>query len=75
VKVSLKVCPKSSREEVVKGSDGNLKVYIRQAPTDGKANKALIEVLAGYYKVRKRDIRIVTGSTNRNKIVEIDKQD
>jgi len=72
VKISLKVCPKSSREEVVKCDDGNLKVYIRQAPADGKANKALIKVLAGYYKVRKTDIRIVTGSSGRNKIVEID---
>lgn len=72
MKVSLKVYPRSSREEVVKGSDGNLKVYIRQAPVDGKANKELIRVLAGYYKARKADIHIVRGSTSRDKIVEID---
>ena len=72
MKVSLKVYPRSSREEVVKGADGNLKVYIRQAPADGKANKAMIGILAEYYRIKKNDIRIVTGSTSRNKVVEID---
>ena len=72
MKLSLKVYPRSSREEVVKSADGNLKVYIRQAPVDGKANKVLIGILAEYYNIKKNDIRIVIGSTSRNKIVEID---
>ncbi len=72
MKISLKVQPKSSREEVIKDGDANLKVYIKQAPVDGKANKAMIRVLAGYYKVRKASIRIVTGGSCRNKIVEIE---
>jgi len=70
--VFLKVYPSSSREEVAIGHDGDLKVYIRQAPADGKANKALIGVLSGYYKVKKSSIRIITGNTSRKKIVEID---
>ena len=69
--MSLKVRPGSSREEVVKGTDGDLKVYIRQAPADGKANKALIGVLSKYYKVKKSDIHIIAGGTSRNKIIEI----
>jgi len=72
--MSLKVRPGSSREEVVRGPDGDLKVYIRQAPADGKANKALIGVLSKYYKVKKSDIRIIAGGTSRNKIVEVDMQ-
>jgi len=75
VRVSLKVYPRSSRKEIVKGTDGSLKVYIRQAPADGKANKALIGILAEYYKIKKNDIRIVAGSTSRNKVVEIDIKD
>ena len=73
MKISLNVCAGSSREEVIKDDNGNLRVYIRQMPVQGKANKALIKVLADYYKIRKSDIRILTGSTSRNKVVEIDR--
>lgn len=71
MRVFLRAYPGSSREEVVIGNDGDLKVYVRQSPVDGKANKALIAVLSGHYKVKKSSIRIITGSTSRNKIIEI----
>jgi len=71
MRVSVKVQPKASKEEVIEGDDGSLKVYLKAVPTDGKANKALIEILARYYKVKKAAIQIVTGKTTRNKIVEI----
>ena len=73
MKISCNVHPRSSRQEVIQAPDGNLKVYIRQAPVDGKANKTLIGILAEYCKVRKADIRIVAGRTSHNKIVEIGK--
>jgi len=49
--MSLKVRPGSSREEVVRGPDGDLKVYIRQAPADGKsqqgAYRGFVRILQG----------------------------
>jgi uncharacterized protein YggU (UPF0235/DUF167 family) len=44
---------------------------VRQPPTNGKANQALIEILADFYCVRKSDINIITGKATRNKIIEI----
>ena len=71
MRLSVKVQPRSSNSRVEKKADGSLKVYLQTAPVDGKANKALIEVLAEYLKVRKKDISIVTGETSRKKIIEI----
>jgi len=68
---SVRVIPRSSKNEIIKQPDGNLKAYISAAPTDGKANKALIDLLAKHFKVRKRDIRIKSGKQSRNKIVEV----
>jgi len=71
MKIAIKVQPRASKEEVVEGADGALKIYLKQAPVDGKANKALIEILAKHYKTKKHNIKIVTGHASRNKIIEI----
>ena len=70
MRVSIKVMPKSSREEVVEGDDG-IKVYVKAAPDKGKANKAVIELVAEHYGVKRSAVTIVSGETGRHKIVEI----
>lgn len=69
---TVKVIPKSSRNSVeATGELRELKVKLTAAPVDGKANDALIEVLADYFKVRKSAVRLVSGASNRQKIVEV----
>ena len=72
MKVSVKVLPRSSKQEVIKNPDGSLKIYVKESATDGKANKSLIEVLSDYYKVKKSNISIIKGQTSRNKIIGIE---
>jgi len=71
VRILVKIQPRASKEQVLHNPDGTLKVYLKAAPTDGKANKALIEILAGYYSVKRSNIRIITGKLSRNKIIEV----
>ncbi|MBW7859004.1 MAG: YggU family protein [Leptonema sp. (in: Bacteria)] len=68
---SIYVKPKSSKRSVVELTDGSLEVKVHSPPEDGKANIEVIEVLAKYFKVKKRHLSIVTGSTSRHKIVEL----
>ena len=44
-------------------------IRLRAAPTDGKANEALIEYIAGKLDVKKSDVAILHGHTGRNKII------
>lgn len=48
-----------------------LKVRVAAAPVDGKANTALIVLLAKTLKVRKSAISIISGNTSRIKRIEI----
>ena len=48
-----------------------LTIYLREKPTDGAANQALIRLLADYFQVAKTQITIRRGHTSRHKQVEI----
>lgn len=76
MKISVKVIPNAKQNEVVDDAFDLLgarilKVKVNQPPEDGRANKAVIEILADYFKVKKSAIVIITGETSRNKIIEI----
>lgn len=40
-------------------------------PEDGRANEAVVEVLADWLEIKRRQIEIVSGATNRNKVVRV----
>jgi uncharacterized protein (TIGR00251 family) len=72
MRVSVLVVPNAGRNGVVEEED-HLKVYVRAPPVKGKANEAVIEVLAEFFGVKKSDIRIISGERSREKVVEIRK--
>ncbi|MCQ2061773.1 MAG: DUF167 domain-containing protein [Fibrobacter sp.] len=72
MRVNIKVHARSKRESVTPQPDGSLKVEVKAPPVEGAANEAICELLSSYYKVHKRDVRVVLGSTNNKKVVEID---
>lgn len=70
MKIDVKVIPNARKERVV-DEGGLVKVYVTAPALDGKANKALIDLLAGHFDVKKGDVRIVKGEKSREKVVEI----
>jgi uncharacterized protein (TIGR00251 family) len=76
IRLRLKVAPKAKRNAVgswLDEPDGSkaLKVAVTVAPEDGKANAAVIALLAKEWGVAKSAISVVAGATDRRKIVEI----
>ncbi len=67
VVINVRAAPRSSRA----GLDGTLgdaiKVRIRSAPVDGKANKELIEVLADAFGLTKSAVEFKGGETSKTK--------
>ena len=49
-----------------------LKVRLAAPPVDGAANEALSLLLAEALGVSRRDVRIVSGASSRNKLVQVD---
>lgn len=70
-KIRVKVAA-SSKEAKVEEGEGILRVRVDAPAKEGKANKRLIEILAGHFSKPKSSIRIVKGLTSKNKLVEVD---
>ncbi len=71
MRIYIKVIPRSSRNEVIKISEGEYKVKLTAPPVDGEANKMLIEILAEHFDVPKSLVSIIGGKSTRKKLVEI----
>jgi len=68
--INVKVKPHSGRQEIV-NEGKNYVVYLKSVPEDGKANIELIKILKKHFK---KEIKIKSGKTSRNKIVEIEEK-
>lgn len=72
ITISLKVIPKSSKNEIAGFlEDGTIKLKITAAPERGKANAEIIAFLADQFGVSKRQVEIVRGETSALKTVVI----
>ncbi len=68
--LDIRVIPKAGRSSI-KEEGGRIKVYLTKPAEDGLANEQLLRLLAGHFKVRKYQVRIIKGEKSRNKSVEI----
>jgi uncharacterized protein len=59
--------PGARRNEIRGEQDGMLKVSVTQAPEKGKANKAVIELLAKKLGLKKSQIELIAGETSHQK--------
>jgi uncharacterized protein (TIGR00251 family) len=59
--------PGARRNEIRGVQDGMLKVSVTQSPEKGKANKALIELLAKSLGLKKSQIELIAGETSHQK--------
>jgi uncharacterized protein len=71
MKIKVRVTPRSSQNKIVQAGD-IYKIYVHESATDGKANKAVIAIIADHFKIKKSMVRIIQGSTNRNKLILIE---
>ncbi|HET9864728.1 MAG TPA: DUF167 domain-containing protein [Steroidobacteraceae bacterium] len=68
----LKVKPGSRVEELTELADGTWQARVKAPPVDGKANAAVIELVAQHFGVRKAQVTIKSGASGRMKLVQID---
>lgn len=69
--ISVRVQPRASRDRVLGFRDGTLRVSVTAPPHDGKANAALLELLAERLGVAKSRLSILQGHTARDKVVAV----
>jgi uncharacterized protein len=70
MKIRVKVKPDSRTEEISQEGDSFI-VKVREPPAEGKANEAVIKLLAGHFGVPQSQIKILSGFRSRNKVIEV----
>ena len=75
IRFAVRLTPKGGRDRVEgwavdSGGKRYLKARVSAPPEDGKANEALVALLAKALNIGKTKVRIVSGTTSRMKIVE-----
>jgi uncharacterized protein len=69
--LDIRVIPRARRDEVGDERDGRLVVRTTAAPVDGRANEAVIRLVAAHLGVRPRQVEVVTGHRNRDKTLRV----
>jgi uncharacterized protein (TIGR00251 family) len=71
VTIQLRVQPRARRVTLDCTAEGGLKAAVTAAPEDGKANDAVVALLAQAWRLPKSTIEIVRGGTAREKTLSI----
>lgn len=71
MKVTIIAHPNAKRPRIEKDLLGTLHVYVNAPPLEGKANRAVIEALAEYFKTKKSCVLMISGQKSKTKTFEI----
>jgi hypothetical protein len=73
MKISVRVKPNAKQEKIEKVGEKDFIVSVKEKPFKGKANQAVIRVLAEYFDVSKSDVILLKGQTAKEKVFEVKK--
>jgi len=77
-RITVRLTPRAGRDAVdgwrpdPRGGEQLLHVRVGAPPADGRANDALVRVLAGALGIAPGRVTLVSGAASRRKVVEID---
>lgn len=71
MRLAVKVAPKAARNALNGWMGDTLKISVTTAPEKGKANQAVIELLAEALRLPKSALAVVRGETSQQKLIEI----
>lgn len=70
--IKLKVVPNASKSEILGWQGDTLRVKVQASPEDGKANEAVINILAATLSISRRSVLLLHGAKSRDKTVKIE---
>ena len=82
MKIFIKAKPSAKEERIKKidppsprgfggTSEAHFEVWVKEPPREGRANRAIVQLLAGYFNVSASRVTIISGVTSKNKIIEV----
>lgn len=71
-RVTVRVSPGARRSEIVGRHGAAWKVRVAAPPERGRANGALLELLAGALGVPRERVKLIAGASGKDKVIEIE---
>jgi len=71
MKIFVKAKVRAKKEIVEEIDETHFIIAVKEPPVKGKANRAILKVLANYFHLSQSQVQIVSGFTSREKIVRI----
>ena len=68
----IRVRARASRNKIEVSPEGEVRIYVTAAPEAGKANDAIVALLAKSLGIGRRSITLVKGHTVRDKVFSIE---
>lgn len=71
IQLRVRATPRAPSATLRRRPDGSLNARVTQPPTDGRANRALIELLAESLDLRQGDVSIERGTRGRDRTIAV----
>jgi uncharacterized protein (TIGR00251 family) len=71
MEVFIRVKPGAKKNKIEKVDERSFSVWVKEPPVKGRANKAIVKLLADYFKIPVSRFRIKLGLKSKQKIIEI----
>ena len=71
MKINVKTKPRAYADKIEKIDEQNFVVSVTEPPVQGRANMAIMKMLADYFQISQSQIRLISGFTSRQKVFEI----
>lgn len=72
MKIIVNIKTNAKENKIFKIDETNFRIFVKEPAKEGKANKAIIDLLAEYFSVPKSRINIKLGLKSKKKIIDID---
>lgn len=69
--IAVTVKPNAKKAGVVELADGTYRIAVIPPARDGKANQAVIDLVARHLRVAKSTVKIIRGLSSRQKLIEV----
>lgn len=69
--LSVKVHPRSKKQEIKKLDEDSYKIHVTSAPSKGEANEEVLKIIARHLAVPVSRVKIARGHRSRSKLITI----
>jgi uncharacterized protein (TIGR00251 family) len=72
IDLSVKVHPRSRKQEIIELGENIYKIHVRSAPSKGEANQEVKKLIAKFFDVPVSRVKISRGHKSQNKLITIE---